>query len=373
MGKNGVFKQVSIIGVGLIGGSIGLSIRARNLAERVQGVGRNAKNLHRAVELGAIDSYTTDLAIGVRDAELLIIAAPVSSIFRIIEEAAPHLKPGTIVTDVGSVKEEIVTFAESTLPKGVHFVGGHPMAGSEQTGVLAADRYLFEGAYYILTPTPKTNKKAFAEMHRFAESIGCRVVEMDPPAHDQAVAEVSHLPHLVACTLVNAVSNAPDAANALSLAAGGYRDTTRIAAGDPEMWTAIFSNNREKLLKTLDLFQKELLNVSALLSNSSDEEQALQQWLEKAKRQRQALPGKMKGFLHDLYEMVITISDQPGTIATVTNALATKNINIADIEILRVREGEGGTVRLAFSREEDRGKATLVLKELGITVIVIEN
>ncbi len=362
-----MFNQVTIIGVGLIGGSIGMGLRARGLAGTVIGVGRDEARLRQAVNHGAVDCFATDPARGVTGADLVIIAVPVGSVVAVLRSLRPHLAPGSIVTDVGSCKAGIVAAAEALMPPGVHFVGGHPMAGSEQAGIQGADRYLFEGAYYVLTPTPRTAPHALDQLRTLARKLGCRVVEMDPRDHDRAVAAVSHLPHLLACTLVNTVGRVPGSEQALSLAAGGYRDTTRVAAGNPEMWRDIFLANREMLRVMLTLFRSELDAVARVLDEG--DAGGLQDWLREAQRRRESLPVRMKGFLNDLYEIVITISDRPGTIAAVATTLAAAGVNIADIEILRVREGEGGTVRLAFSSEQERDRAADLLAWKGIPVV----
>lgn len=361
-----MFDQVTIIGVGLIGGSIGKRLKATAKARMVVGVGRDAGRLQRGIDCGAIDRFTTDLGTGVADADLVIIAVPVGSVVPMLSNALPHLRSGTIVTDVGSCKAAIVNAAEAMAPPDVHFVGGHPMAGSEQAGVGAADHHLFEGAYYILTPTPRTDQSALGRVRAMAETLGSRVVEMDPGEHDRAVAAVSHLPHLVASTLVNAVGRLPGAEQVLCLAAGGYRDTTRIAAGDPDMWRDIFLANLGMLRTLIAVFKTELDFFERALEKGEPE--PIRNWLQEAQRSRQSLPVRTKGFLKDLYQLTVTIADRPGTIAAVSATLAGHGINIADLEIIRVREGEGGTVRLAFIAEEDRDRAASILEQAGIMV-----
>jgi prephenate dehydrogenase len=362
-----LFNRVVIIGVGLIGGSIGMGLRARGLAGTVTGVGRDDAKLRQAVDRGAVDNFVTDLRAGVTGADLVMVAVPVGSVVSVLRSVRPYLLPGTIVTDVGSCKAAIVTAAEDLIPPEVHFVGGHPMAGSEQTGIQGADRYLFEGAYYVLTPTPRTDRCALERVRTLARKLGCRVIEMDPRGHDRAVAAVSHLPHLLACTLVNTVGRVPGSEKVLALAAGGYRDTTRVAAGDPEMWRDIFLANREMLRLELDRFRSELDFIERALDDGNLEQ--IQIWLREARYCRENLPVRMKGFLNDLYELTITISDRPGTIAAVASTLAAHGLNVSDIEILRVREGEGGTVRLAFSSEHERDQAADLLVREGVPVV----
>lgn len=359
-----MFSNVAIIGVGLIGGSLGMVLRARKLATTVTGVGRHAEKLERARALGAIDRYTTDFAAGVAAADLVVLAVPVGQIIPVLSAIAPHVPPGAVITDVGSVKTEIVTQAERLTPPGVHFVGGHPMTGSERAGVENADPYLFESAYYILTRTPATDAGAFEVMEHFVKAIGARLIVLTPEEHDFMVAGVSHLPHLVAAALVNTLGALPAPEKVLPLAAGGFRDTTRIAGGDAALWRDIFISNRDMVIQFLRLFQAQLAEAEQALATLDD--RALHAWLARAAGLRRALPVKMKGYLRDLYEIVITIPDRPGSIAAAAGLLAGAAINISDIEILRVREGEGGTVRLGFATQDDQMKAVALLRAHGI-------
>ncbi|MBE0466876.1 MAG: prephenate dehydrogenase, partial [Candidatus Desulforudis sp.] len=267
-----MFNQVTIIGVGLIGGSLGMGVRARGLARTVMGVGRDESRLRQGVDGGALDYFTTDLGTGVTGADLVIIAVPVGMIVTMLQKALPYLKPGAIVTDVGSCKAAIVKAVEAIMPPDVHFVGGHPMAGSEQVGIGAANRYLFEGAYYIFTPTSHTDQEALRQVSTLARNLGCRVLEMDPQDHDRAVAAVSHLPHLLASTLVNTVGRIPGSEQALLLAAGGYRDTTRVAAGSPEMWRDILLTNREMVRAMINEFRTELDTIERTLAEGDPDQ-----------------------------------------------------------------------------------------------------
>ncbi|MDQ7791760.1 MAG: prephenate dehydrogenase [Clostridia bacterium] len=361
-----MMRKVAIFGVGLIGGSLGMGLVARGLARQVTGIGRNEDNLRTAVSLRAITDYTTDPVRGVEGAELVVLALPVRLITGALRAVAEGLAPGTIVTDVGSTKVEIVREAEALVPPGVHFVGGHPMTGSEQAGVQAADRYLFEGAYYILTPTQNTDHTALSKMSGLVENLGARVIKLDPLEHDRIVAAVSHFPHLVASALMNTIFGLGDTDRTFPLAAGGFRDTTRIASGNPDVWRDIFVSNRRPLLEIVAGFRRELQLIEGILAGS--DEAALVDWLKKARQARELLPSKAKGYMQDLYHMNITISDQPGSIAAFAATLYRHGINISDIEVLRVREGEGGTVRLAFGSKAERDQAARLLGEDGIPV-----
>lgn len=359
------FKRAAIIGVGLIGGSLGMSLCSRGLAEEVVGAGSRVENLRLAVELGAVNRYAGSPAEGVAGADLVIIATPVSATLQVLREIKPHLLPGAVVTDVGSTKAEIVRAAEEMLPPGVSFVGGHPMAGSEHNGVGGADPYLFENAFYLITPTANTKKEALERVKKLVVGVGAKFVEIDPDRHDLAVAAVSHLPHLLAAALVNTVARMPESDSVLPFAAGGFRDTTRIAAGSPLMWRDIFASNREQVLKMIRDFRAELDFFERCLQDGNMD--SIHSDLEAARAARTALPAKTRGYLPTLYEIILTVPDQPGIIAGFTVCLAESGVNITEIEILRVREGEGGTIRVGFATEQEQENAIRVLREKGYT------
>lgn len=358
-----MFSRAAVIGVGLIGGSLGLALRARRLAGEVVGIDESGDRLKKALALGAIDA-AAGLAEGVGAAGLVVLAVPVGRVIEVLRDAAPHLKPGTVVTDVASVKEEIVRRAEEILPAGIPFVGGHPMTGSEKKGVENADPYLFENACYVLTATPRTDRGALSTLEGMVGALGARCVILPPGEHDLAVAGVSHLPHLAAAALVNTVAGTVESQLAAALAGGGFRDSTRIAAGDPALWCDILLANREKVTGFLQAMRGELLSVEKALD--ACDRVSLEEWLERAAGFRRCLPGKVKGHRSQLYYLVLDIPDRPGSIARVAALLAEAGINIADIEILRVREGEGGTVNVGFASDEDCRAALDVLRAGGV-------
>ncbi|MTI79572.1 MAG: prephenate dehydrogenase [Firmicutes bacterium] len=356
-------KRLAIIGVGLIGGSFGLAVNERNLAKEVVGLDNDQRNIELALSSGAIHSKASSLAEAVKDAELVVLATPVLASEEILSQLASLLDENTIVTDVGSTKEIITSLATKILPSGVNFVGGHPMAGSEVTGMRGAHSYLFENAYYLLTPTPETDTTALQKVRNLVEIMGARVVEMTPEEHDQNVAVVSHLPHLLASALVNTLTDMPEYKKIIPLAAGGFRDTTRIAAGCSEMWRDIFRSNSVRIKEVIKSFRTVLDEYEQLIEE--DHSAKLQQKLEEARKTRLSIPNRSKGYLPQLYEVLLTVPDQPGIIAHFSNILGQNGVNITDLEILRVREGQGGTIRLAFATEEEQKKAVKVLLREG--------
>lgn len=267
------FKQVTIVGVGLIGGSMGMILKEQGLADRVVGVGRSLANLDLAVERGAIDAYERDPKAAMPGAELVILATPVESFAGHLEEWGPVLDPGTIVSDVGSVKGSLVEQVESLVPAGVHFVGAHPIAGKETSGVGDGSVDLFTGALCLITPTRNTDPQALLTVRRVWEAMGAVVRSIDPFEHDWILGAVSHLPHVAAFALMNALMDLEqqtdagnnDRCSLLDYSGGGLRDTTRIAASSPEIWRTIFLENPDNLLIMIEALEKHLQRFKALI------------------------------------------------------------------------------------------------------------
>jgi prephenate dehydrogenase len=253
------YKKAVIIGVGLIGGSLAISMRSNKLVETIVGVGRKEENLKKAVALGVIDSYTTDVQEAVKDADFIFLAVPVLSIAKVIETAAATLKQGVVITDGGSVKEAVLKDVKVVLPDGVHFVAGHPIAGTEFSGVESAFDSLYKGKMCILTPDADTDPEALRQVKAIWEAAGSTVVEMDPKTHDHILGAVSHLPHVIAYALVNTIAsiNVEDR-RALEYTGGGFKDFTRIAGSSPEMWKDICLMNGSAIIEVIEHFEKEL-------------------------------------------------------------------------------------------------------------------
>jgi prephenate dehydrogenase len=249
--------RLAILGVGLIGGSLALALKAAGAVGEVVGIGRGLANLEKALELGVVDRITRDAAEGVRDADLVFLATPVLALPEAAAAIAPHLKRGAILTDGGSVKGSVARAIEPLLPPGVHFVPGHPIAGTEKSGAEAAFATLYRGRRCILTPTDRTDRDALDLVRQVWETTGSEVVLMDVEKHDRVLAAISHLPHMVAYSLVNAVSTYDRyEENILEYSAGGFRDFTRIASSDPTMWRDIALTNRDALLEMMERFER---------------------------------------------------------------------------------------------------------------------
>jgi prephenate dehydrogenase len=279
------FRKITIIGVGLLGGSIGLAVRRRKLARQIAGFVRRRASLKECERAGALDFASTDLPAAVWDADLVVLCLPLSQMRPVVERMLPALKRGAIVTDVGSVKAGVVRELELLVAKaGAHFVGSHPMAGAEKTGVAAARTDLFADTVCIVTPTKRTNKTALKKVKQFWSAIGSRVLELKPEIHDALVSRSSHLPHIIAATLASHVLNPAHPKPQAALCANGFRDTTRIASGSPEMWRDIALANRRNLAKSLVAFVTDLQKFRRVLKKADAE--AIATFFETAKQRR---------------------------------------------------------------------------------------
>jgi prephenate dehydrogenase len=273
------YDTVAIVGVGLIGGSIGKALRERGLARRIVGVGRSQASLDEAVRVGAIQEATSSLGEGVLSADVVVVCTPVSEIAQHVRQAAREAPAGVLVTDAGSTKRIIVESVESTPRAREVFVGAHPIAGSERKGAIHADASLFQKRVCVLTPTAQTPPDRYDRARTFWEGLGCRIVTLSPSEHDAALALTSHLPHLVASALAAAVPE-----NCLPLAGGAYRDSTRVAASDAALWTSIFLANRGPLLDALTHFENELARFRDALEREDAE--AIRAWWDLARNRR---------------------------------------------------------------------------------------
>ncbi len=275
-----LFEQLTIIGVGLIGGSLARAARERGLVSRFVGAGRRVENLEKALALGVVDRIESDHKKAVRGSDLIVVCTPVQAAAGVVREILPAMEPGAILTDVGSVKAPFVRAVEEMALGGVRFVGGHPIAGTEHSGVEASFAALYEDHRVILTPTPSSSPEAVASLKSLWEGVGARVDILDPETHDRVLADISHLPHLVAYALVNAAREG----GGVSYAAGGFRDFTRIASSSPEMWRDICLDNREALLASLAAFEGSLAGLRGAIEGG--EGPALEKAFRRAKEGR---------------------------------------------------------------------------------------
>ena len=286
-------NKIVIFGVGLIGGSVALALKKAGAGPKIVGVGRNIENLKTAIDLGVIDEAESDIAKAVADADLVLIATPVAQTPKILEAIIPHLADKTVITDAGSTKSDIAQYVINVSKQAKNpqhflsqFIGGHPIAGAEKSGVTAAKADLFTGKNVVLTPNENTSKDAIKLVRKLWQSTGANVSEMTAHAHDQIFAAVSHLPHLLAFALVSDLANRPNAKQLFDFAASGFRDFTRIAGSSPEMWRDISLANKTALLSELETYQAEITALQNLLKN--EDSQGLQTMFEHASQARQA-------------------------------------------------------------------------------------
>ncbi|MFQ5636404.1 MAG: prephenate dehydrogenase/arogenate dehydrogenase family protein [bacterium] len=357
------FQTITIFGLGLIGGSIAAALRHKRVPMKIIGVDKGPV-IQKALSLNLIHSgfsITDDFGPGLAETELVILAAPIKQILELLERIPSKLQPGTLVTDVGSTKECIVETAHNHLPQDVYFLGAHPMAGSEKSGVEHADPFLFENAVYILTERETVPEEILASFVEFIDLLGAAPLFLPAQFHDEIAAAVSHLPQLLSVTLMQCARKRSENNPALlKLAGGGFRDMTRIASSPYSMWADIFETNRENIESVLSEFQAVLEKIKLMFL-----ENRLRPIFEEAGRSRLSIPHVNRGFLNPYFDVVVIVEDKPGVIAEIASSLAEKNINIKDIEILKVREGEAGTLRLAFESHQQRESAIKLLAQKG--------
>lgn len=281
------WSHISLVGVGLLGGSIGLAARQRGLAARVTGFVRRAPAVAECEQTGAVDKADTDLWRAVEGADLVILCTPIAQMAGLMTKMLPALKKGTIVTDVGSVKGSVVADLEPlAVTGGVHFIGSHPMAGAEKMGVGAARADLFERAMCVVTPTSASNKTAVQRLEQFWRDLGGVPLILPPELHDDLVSRSSHLPHVVAAELANYVLSPVHPKEQAMLCATGFRDTTRIASGSPEMWRDICMANRKNLARVLGVFIEDLQEFQLALENG--DVKIIDEFFTKARERRDA-------------------------------------------------------------------------------------
>ena len=282
-----MLKKLVIFGVGLIGGSVALALKQAGATTHIVGVGRTQESLNEALQLGVIDAMETNIHEACMDADIILIAAPVAQTASILQSIQPHLNSHTVITDAGSTKADVMACAQSVLGEQFsQFVGGHPIAGAEKSGVSAAKADLYVGKNVVLTPVSQlkdamqTNRDAVLSVHDLWTQCGANVSEMPAETHDRIFATVSHLPHLLAFALVDDIAARPNAEQLFSFAASGFRDFTRIAGSHPEMWRDISLANQTALLSEIDAFERELSQLKQHLKNSDGA--ALQALFERA-------------------------------------------------------------------------------------------
>ncbi|QHE52352.1 prephenate dehydrogenase [Pontibacillus sp. HMF3514] len=357
-------QKVVVIGLGLIGGSISLAIKKEHQS-KVVGCDINEEQLKLAQSLLVIDEYELNISKAVVDADLIIVATPVLQTEYILNQLLTcDLKEGAIITDVGSTKEKIMENAHHFFHKGVAFIGGHPMAGSHKSGVSASKAHLFENAFYILTKGEQVSDNDVKNLRFWLNGTNANFIEMSPHEHDEIVGVISHFPHIIASSLVQLLQKRErEDIDVKRLAAGGFRDITRIASSNPIMWRDITLHNREILIQIMDEWINEMSSIKALIEESSKEK--IYTFFDDAKRYRDGLPEKKKGALPAFYDLYIDVEDHPGAIATVTAILAKDDINLTNIRIIETREDMFGVLCLSFRNDQELEIGKVLLENNG--------
>ncbi len=355
--------KIGFIGFGLIGGSIARALRKINkdysLFAYDYHKDKPSTDLQAALSDGVLNSVTTSLEEYFPDCDLLFLCAPVISNINYLRQLKPILKASCILTDVGSVKGDIHTAIEE-LGMNAQFIGGHPMTGSEKTGYLNSYALLLENAYYILTPTKEAPESMLHLLYGLVEKMGSIPIVLDPYEHDKITAAISHVPHIIAAQLVNLVKEADDEAEKMrALAAGGFKDITRIASSSPIMWQNICLTNAKDIKQLLDRYIITLKEVSEALDKQDGT--YLYQMFDTAGEYRSAIPNKSIGLMKKLFEIYLDIMDEAGAIATIATLLASNQISIKNIGIIHNREFEEGVLRIEFYDEPAQFKANTLL------------
>ncbi|WP_264189763.1 prephenate dehydrogenase [Bacillus carboniphilus] len=347
-------KNVFIIGLGLIGGSIALNIKKHHPFMNVIGFDINEQTRNKARTIKVVDQSVSTIEEGAKQANVIIISTPVQKTIDILYEIRDiPLQKGVIITDVGSTKRYIVEKAREILPHPICFIGGHPMAGSHKSGVEAARSHLFENAFYILTPTnSEEQKQNVQQLMELLKGTKAKFHTMSAEQHDEMAGVISHFPHIVASSLVHQAKKSEENLFDIKMfAAGGFRDITRIASSNPTMWRDILLQNQEVIN---DLFSKWLLEMERIQRMVQKEDaKGIYEFFSDAKQFRDGLPEKQKGVIPSFHDLYIDVPDNPGVISEITYYLAKEKISITNIRIIETREDIFGVLQITFQTEYD--------------------
>ncbi|WP_125979668.1 prephenate dehydrogenase [Loigolactobacillus iwatensis] len=360
---------IVISGLGLIGGSLALNIKEGVAGAYLIGLDKNQASLTYAKNTGVIDEIGTDLALVAPRADIIILATPVTAIEAAFKTLAKcQLKPGVIITDTGSTKRQVILAAQVLCEQGVTVIGGHPMAGSHKSGVRAADRDLFRSAYYFLVPARANLEAPLQQLKEILAPTHAKFLQITPVEHDHVVGVLSHLPHMLAATLVNeTTSQFKDSPTALRLAAGGFKDMTRIASSDPEMWADILLTNDQTVRGLLADYIKRLKQLEQAIA--VQDKAALLAYFQTAKVTRDSITPQRAGAIPGFYDLFVNIPDRAGAIAQVTGQLAAGGLQLVNLQILETREEINGILQLTFASEAAKEKATTILAAISIAEV----
>jgi prephenate dehydrogenase len=357
-----MIKEISILGLGLIGGSIAKGIRKTRPEIRIKAYDR-PEVLDAASEANLYDIRIDQIEESA-DSDIIFLAMPALSSVAALERLAPIIKENCIITDVCGVKGLFEDKWKSLQSRGI-YAGGHPMAGKEKSGFINSEANLFENCIYIISTSVKDSDKVIPLID-LIEGFGARIRLLNPYLHDKIVADVSHVPQLLAVALVITAANEINGINYLDFAAGGFRDMTRIASADYKQWEQVVKANKKEILPALDRIQKTVNLIKHSIHNKRYDE--LGEYFDNARKKRDEIPRNTKGLINPLFDVYVGAEDSPGVLHKITDVIQKAKLNIRDIELLKVREGTGGTFRISFSSEPEADKAKIVLKKKGYEV-----
>lgn len=362
-------QNILIAGLGLIGGSLAKALK-QSETHNIMGFDTNNETLEYALDQHVINQAYDDFSVAALQADIIILAAPISKTIQLMKKISElNFEHNVIVSDVSSVKGSILKTAESLTNEKITFIGGHPMAGSHKTGIRAAKGHLFENAIYVLTPENEESNEQVAILKNVLQPTKCRFIVLQPEEHDEMTSVVSHFPHLIASSLVHQAKKWQNTHKYLpELAAGGFRDLTRIASSNPIMWQDIFQHNGHKMSHLLDEWISEMMNLKTMLE--SNEKENMITYLDQAKQYRDGLDKNKKGAIRSFYDLYVDIKDQPGALALVVQMLAVKGISITNIRILEIRDDINGALRISVPNKESQISSYNLLKKHGYEVMI---
>ncbi len=359
-------KKIAFIGLGLIGGSIAKTIKRVAPQIELYAVSGHLSTITQAYKAGVINNDRMLNLDEISDADYIFLCTPVQQNLKYLSRLKDIISQETVITDAGSVKGDIHR-AVISLGLEEHFIGGHPMAGSEKTGFAAATPYLLENAYYVITPTARTSRQQLDRYRQLVSELGAIPLVLDYDQHDFATASISHLPHVIAYSLVNLVKDIDDSEETMkTIAAGGFRDMTRIAASSPVMWQDICLSNKQQLLHLLDLYVRQLASIRSYIETENKE--AMIAYFSRAKDYRDSLTVRHTGSMQPVYELYCDLIDEVGGIATLATLLASNGISIKNIGILHNREFEEGVLHIELYDQQSLDTASSLLTKYHYTV-----